>query len=578
MGRLRHETRESDHSAEEEARPRLKAAERRPRRRWHALRIAAVVFLSLVLLVVIASFFVDEPLRRTIEKGMNRSLQGYSVQLPKAHLGFLGLSVTLRGLTIRQTENPEPPVAVIPRLHASVHWRELFSLHLVADFLFDAPRLHVDKRQLLKEARDETPVRERGWQQALEAIYPLKINLLRIRDAEVLYIDDDPGRPLVISHLNVTANNIRNIHSKDHVYPSPVVAEGVLFEKGHGTIRGHANFLAEPFPGLHVLFDLKDVPLDYFRTMVARANMKVKGGILSTNGEAEYSPSIEALHVRDLSVRSVSIDYVHSASTAAKEHEQGVAVKAAAKEAVRRQDLVLKLDRLRIKESEFAIVNKARPQPYRVFFDHVDAEVTNLSNHFENGPAKAQLTGRFQGSGPSDARMVFRPDAKGPDFDLSVGIRETDMTKMNDLLRSYGKFDVVKGRFSFFTELHVKNGRIDGYVKPLFQDMDVYDARQDAEKSVFRKLYEGLVGGIAKLLENRERSEVATKAEISGDVSNAKTSTWQIITRLVENAFFRAILPGFDRELSLRSKTKLFPKKLPPPEPITIGKEKKKAA
>ncbi len=52
--------------------------------------------------------------------------------------------------------------------------------------------------------------------------------------------------------------------------------------------------------------------------------------------------------------------------------------------------------------------------------------------------------------------------------------------------------------------------------------MKVYDRRQDAEKSAFRKLYEKIVNGVADLLENRKRDEVATKAEISGPVENPK--------------------------------------------------------
>ena len=36
-----------------------------------------------------------------------------------------------------------------------------------------------------------------------------------------------------------------------------------------------------------------------------------------------------------------------------------------------------------------------------------------------------------------------RPDAKAPNFDLSVEITETDLTKMNDLLQAYGDFDVT---------------------------------------------------------------------------------------------------------------------------------------
>jgi hypothetical protein len=88
-------------------------------------------------------------------------------------------------------------------------------------------------------------------------------------------------------------------------------------------------------------------------------------------------------------------------------------------------------------------------------------------------------------------------------LDLVLSIENTDMRRMNDLLRAYGNFDVVAGNFSMYSEIKIRQGKIDGYVKPLFSDMKVYDRRQDAEKSLFRKLYEGLVGGISRLLQNR---------------------------------------------------------------------------
>jgi hypothetical protein len=42
---------------------------------------------------------------------------------------------------------------------------------------------------------------------------------------------------------------------------------------------------------------------------------------------------------------------------------------------------------------------------------------------------------------------------------------------------------------------------------------------------------------------------VATKTTVAGRVGDPKTSTWEAIIRLIQNAFFQAILPGFDREL-----------------------------
>jgi hypothetical protein len=328
----------------------------------------------------------------------------------------------------------------------------------------------------------------------------------------------------------------------------------VLFDKGAALVEGHADFLAEPHPGFHTVFDLRDVPLDPLRLPLSRANLTVRGGVLSTSGRIEYAPKIKVADVRDLTIRGVRIDYVHSARTAAAEKRRGDKVEKAAKEATNKPGLLLKLRQLRLADSEVGMVNRAKDPPYRVFLSDMDLDVTNLSNQFREGPAKARLSGKFMGSGKTRATASFRPEDKGPDFDLNVAIENTQVTSMNDLLRAYGKFDVVAGVFSLYTEIHVKNRGIQGYVKPIFEDLDVYDRRQDKEKSIFKKIYEGVVGGISKLLENKERDEVVTVAEIEGPVSNPDSSTWEIVARLIQNAFFEAILPGFEQEVGKKRK------------------------
>ena len=61
------------------------------------------------------------------------------------------------------------------------------------------------------------------------------------------------------------------------------------------------------------------------------------------------------------------------------------------------------------------------------------------------------------------------------------------------------------------------------------------------------------MGGVSTLLENIPRREVATKADLSGPLENPQASTWQVLVNLIQNAFFRAILPGFERELGRAS-------------------------
>ncbi len=499
-----------------------------------------------------ASFFVDEPLRRTIERGMNESLKGYTVSLPRVRFQPIGLSITLYGLTIRQDAHPEPAVARIPRLHASVQWQELLTGHLVADFLFEKPELHLNLPQLEAEIRNTTPVKERGWQQAFEAIYPLKINLLRIRDATITYVDEDPEHPLRLSHFDLHANNIRNIHSRDRPYPSPVHVETRVFDTGQGRLDGYADFLAEPTPGVQARFDLEKIPLHLLKPLAARSHLRVSGGSLSASGETEYGPAIRALRLGDVTIRGIRLDFVHAERTAADEAAEAEAVSAAVRRAGREPDLDMRIGTFRLIDSDVGFVNDARDPPYRAFVSSADVTVENLSNGLRRGAATVRGGGRFMGSGPARIAATLRPENAGANFDLSLAIEGTDMTTMNDLLRSYGRFDVAAGSFSLYSELKVRNGTVEGYLKPLFRDMKVYEKEKDRDRPLLGKLHEKLVGMAAKLLRNRERKEVATRIDLTGSFEDPRTSTWQMIGRLIQNAFFRAILPGFDEAFGRR--------------------------
>jgi hypothetical protein len=72
--------------------------------------------------------------------------------------------------------------------------------------------------------------------------------------------------------------------------------------------------------------------------------------------------------------------------------------------------------------------------------------------------------------------------------------------------------------------------------------------RVTAKKGVLHAIYTAVVAGVAKLLENPPRQQVATRVEIAGPLQQPKTSTWQVVVELLRNAFIKAILPTFDRE------------------------------
>lgn len=513
-----------------------------------ALRWIVGIAAAFVLILFCASFLLDEPLRRKMEEKINQDLKGYSVRLPKLHIQLLGLSLTLKGLTVWQKAHPDPPVAYFPVIKASIHWREILSGRIVAELMLDQPTININLQQLRNEAASTVPLKERGWQQALEDIYPFKINNLTIKDAKITYIDEDPKKPLVLSRLNLHATNIRNIQLSDQAYTSAFHLETDIFESGHGSIDGAANFLAQPFPGVKGRFKLEKIPIDYFKPVIARSNLSVEGGIVHASGAVEFAPEVKIAHLENLSVQGMKMDYIHSPQTAEAEKQRAAVVEKAASKVSNKPDLLLRADLISLTGCTLGLVNEAASQPYRIFLDETDFQLSNFSNQFSEGPAEAQLKAKFMGSGMTTATATFRPEKEGPDFDLSLKIEDTQLTTMNDLLRAYGNFDVSAGVFSLVMELHVKNDAIDGYIKPFFKDMKVYDRRKDKGKGTLQKVYEMLVGGVAKLLENQPREEVATKADISGPLENPEISTWRIIVELIRNAFFKAILPRFEKD------------------------------
>jgi hypothetical protein len=514
-------------------------------RRW---MIAAGALVALLLVAsVVAPFFIDEPLRRYTEAKMNASLKGYTVTIGRLHFSPINFSLDLRDTVVVQDQYPDPPVAKIDRLYASVHWKALLSGKVVGDILIDHPVVFLNLPQARAEINDPTPVKDKGWQDALQAIYPLKINELHISQADITYQDNGPFKPLRVYELDVKASNIRNVHSEEGVYPSPMSLTARIFDTGSISAEGWVDFLAEPHAAFMADIALDSIGLDYFKPITNRYNVAIDKGALSANGEVEISPKFKSVKLWTATVDGIHVDYIQTSATAD-------APKTAAKETLKAVDesqdpgLQFRVDRLDIVKSNVGFVNKTANPSYRVFINDTNASLTNLSSLPTGETAVAEVQGKFMNSGPASLSFRLLPTRPGPDFDMAVQIDEADLRTMNDLLRAHGKFDVVAGRFSFYTELHAKNRQISGYVKPLFQDMEVYDPSQDRDKSVLRKTYEAVVGKVSKMLQNRPRDEVATKVDISGRLDKPNASIIDTVVGLVQNAFFKAILPGFDAQ------------------------------
>jgi hypothetical protein len=517
-------------------------------RRYRILRTLLIVLGVLVLLGFALDRGLDRPLRGFVIKQLNENLIGYHAQVKQVDFHLLDLGLDLIDGDVFQDAHPTPAVIHVPRLRLSVHWSDLIHLRIVGDALFENPTIHANLSQLAEENKDAVGITDHGWQQAIEAIFPLKINEMEITSGTLVYQDDSGFRPLHATDVNLLAKNIRNVRSKDRTYPSSVHIEGKIFDTGRAVIDGNADFLAEPTPGVKGRIGVQNIDLSYFEPVVRPFGLTIRKGTLTGSGVLEYAPSISAVDLESIVLSDTAIDYAQGAEPTPVAKKAGHEINEAAHESLNNPTTYFRARKVLLKNGTLGVVNRAENPPYRVYFTDADFELTNVSSNAMDGPARATLKGKFMGSGAVDGAATFYPEGKQANFGLKLAVKDTQLKSLNDLLRAHGKFDVKGGLFSVYTEMRVKDGYINGYVKPLFRDVNVYDPEQDKRKNVFRKMYEGIVGGVVKLLENR-REEVATVTSLNGPVDDPRSSALQIIANLVKNGFIKSILPGFQAEV-----------------------------
>jgi hypothetical protein len=518
-------------------------------RRWWVWVLAAVL-VPLVWLNTLGSYPFDEALRRRLETTMNQQLHGYTLQLGHAHARLYGLNLTLRDVVMRQQSHPEPPLATIAMLRLTVESAHLLGRHLVGDAFFDRPHLHLNVEQLHEEEVRRVRLGERGWQKALESIYPVKFNTFRVNEGSITYVDSEPTHPLEISHWMLSATNVRNLQLPDRVYPSPVHTAGNIFGTGRGVIEGNANFLSEPFPGIHARYRIDKMPLEPLQQL--GTTLQLRQGLLSSHGEVEYAPRFKLVDVAEVLLEGVRLDYVHTAATAEAERRRGRAIAAAAKQA-EESPVDMRLDKLHLTGGQVGFVNRATDPPYRLFVDRADLEILNISNRIatlHKQGAVARLRGRFMGGGSAAVTATFRPTTQGgpsADFGGELQIEKAQLPAFNDLLRAYKKIDVAGGTVSIYSQVTVKNKQVRGYVKAMFDDIKLYDPKKDRGKPWGAKLKEKVLGGLAEMLENKKSDALVIRSEISGTLGSVHASTGEILSNLIRNAFWKAIAPGFDK-------------------------------
>jgi hypothetical protein len=216
----------------------------------------------------------------------------------------------------------------------------------------------------------------------------------------------------------------------------------------------------------------------------------------------------------------------------------------------------LRIDRLAIEDGEVHYADFGAKPKVDVKVSQIEVEANNLTNSekvSESLMATIHGTGRPMDLGIAEVRVLLDPYAEKPTFDLNFEMREVDMTKLNDFIEAYAKFDVESGEMDAFAEVAARDGKFTGYVKPVLRNVKVVSLKKEIQEDKdgpFKVLWETVVGGVKGVLNNEPHEQLATRIPISGSFDDPKVATWSTVVSALHNAFVEALSNSLDNDIT----------------------------
>ena len=194
-------------------------------------------------------------------------------------------------------------------------------------------------------------------------------------------------------------------------------------------------------------------------------------------------------------------------------------------------------------------------------FQLMIANIRNVDDASTKLPSPVKATGDIQGYGGTldfDARMQLLK--KTPDFDYNLKLSGLQLVELNTLAKKYASIDFQKGTLDLVSELKMEDGKVQGYLKPLTRDMQIFEWNEGDQRTVTQFVRELLAEGGNQVLENKYKDQVATRVPLEGTVEEIKTDFWPILIGVLRNAYVSALTSNFDNTLSVKEAWDLYRK------------------
>ena len=202
----------------------------------------------------------------------------------------------------------------------------------------------------------------------------------------------------------------------------------------------------------------------------------------------------------------------------------------------------LKINRATVAGGEVHYRDFNRKPKVDVEIDQIRMVAINLTNSrklSETLNAEVEIAGRPLNSGQLKANIDLDPYAAKPTFALELEASGIPLVKLNDFAKAYAAITFEKGTLRVATAMNSKQGNFTGYFEPVFDEMVIFDPTEDTENPI-DFIWQGIVGGLTRVIRNHPKDRFGTKVPISGSFDDPAPAVLDTVFNVFKNAFVKA--------------------------------------
>lgn len=201
----------------------------------------------------------------------------------------------------------------------------------------------------------------------------------------------------------------------------------------------------------------------------------------------------------------------------------------------------LEINRFVVDNGTIEFENEDSSPKIDVQVHQINLLVTNIRNTTDNAkplPSELHMDSKIyqQGDLKIDGRLNILKEI--PDMDLDIQAKAIELTQLNSIWEEYASLDFESGSFSMASEFIMKDKQIDGYVKPILDNVSIF--KFDEEGTFLNKTWQAIAGFAFEITENQKLDRTATKIPIYGSYDDPDTDVLSAVLRIFRNAFFKA--------------------------------------